>query len=95
MDIEENEELLNHDIKIIERKTISLTGVTKIDSFDSEEFLLQSIAGPIGIKGRKLEIVKLDTYEGTITINGIIDGFTYLDLGKQKKEDSILTRLFK
>lgn len=88
-------ELMNHNITITERQNITISGITKIDSFDSEEFLLETNAGPLGIKGRKLEIIKLDTYDGTITIKGIIDGFSYLDAGKTKKEDSMISRLFK
>ena len=51
--------------------------------------------GPLGIKGRELEIIKLDTYEGSIVIKGIVDGFTYLDSSKKKKEDTVVARLFK
>ena len=72
-------ELITHEIKIVERQNITISGVTKIDSFDSEEFLLETSVGPLGIKGQELEIIKLDTYDGTIVIKGIIDGFTYLD----------------
>ena len=92
---EEKMELMNHSITVSERQNIIISGITKIDSFDSEEFILQTVAGPLGIKGRKLEIIKLDTYEGTITINGIIDGFSYLDDIKSKKENSMLNKLFK
>lgn len=87
--------LMNHNITITERQSITISGITKIDSFDSEEFLLETSAGPLGIKGRELEIVKLDTYDGTIMIKGVIDGFSYLDAGKTKKEDSVISRLFK
>lgn len=87
--------LTNHNITITERQSITISGITKIDSFDSEEFLLETSAGPLGIKGRELEIVKLDTYDGTIMIKGVIDGFSYLDAGKTKKEDSVISRLFK
>ena len=92
---EEKMELMNHSITVSERQNIIISGITKIDSFDSEEFILQTVAGPLGIKGRKLEIIKLDTYEGTITIKGIIDGFSYLDNIKSKKENSMLNKLFK
>lgn len=96
MNIEQEKNVvMNHSISIVERQNISISGVTKIDSFDSEEFLLETTAGNIGIKGRELEIVKLDTFEGTIMIKGIIDAFTYFDEGKKKKEDNMLTRLFK
>ena len=88
-------ELMNHNITINERQNLLISGITKIDSFDNEEFLLETSAGPLGVKGKDLEIIKLDTYEGTIMIKGIIDGLTYLDSGKTKKENSMITRLFK
>ena len=88
-------ELLNHSISITERENIQISGITKIDSFDNEEFLLETSAGPLGIKGKDLEIIKLDTYEGTIMIKGVVDAFSYFDTGKSKKENSIITKLFK
>ena len=88
-------EFLNHNISITERQNVQVSGVTKIDSFDNEEFLLETTAGPLGIKGKDLEIIKLDTYEGTIMIKGIIDAFSYFDTSKTKKENSMIARLFK
>lgn len=88
-------ELLNHSISITERQNKQISGITKIDSFDNEEFLLETSAGPLGIKGKDLEIIKLDTYEGTIMIKGVVDAFSYFDTGKSKKENSIITKLFK
>lgn len=85
----------NHNIIVKERQNISISGVAKIISFDNEEFLLETTLGPLGIKGKELEIIKLDTYEGLITIKGIIDGFTYLDSPKEKQKDSVIMRLFK
>lgn len=83
-------ELINHNISITERQNIAISGVTKIDSFDNEEFLLETTAGPLGIKGSDLEIIKLDTYEGTIVIKGIIDAFSYLEnLGSKKKTECL------
>lgn len=88
-------ESLHHKISINERQNIQISGVVKIDSFDNEEFLLETTMGPLGIKGKDLEIIKLDTYEGTITIKGVIDAFSYFDTSKSKKENSIISRLFK
>ena len=88
-------EFLNHNINITERQNVQVSGVTKIDSFDNEEFLLETTAGPLGIKGKDLEIIKLDTYEGTIMIKGVIDAFSYFDTSKTKKENSMIARLLK
>ena len=88
-------ELSNHSIKIIERQSIFISGIVKISSFDSEEFLLDTTLGTLGIKGKDLEIIKLDTYEGTIMIKGIIDAISYLDITNSKKENNMLSKLFK
>lgn len=88
-------EITNHNISLIERQNISITGVKKIQSFDNEEFLIETTLGPLGIKGQDLEIIKLDTHEGNVIIKGVIDGFTYLEATKDKKDPSLLSRLFK
>lgn len=86
----------NHSVNIIERKNILITGVKKVDSFDNEEFLVETIMGYLVLKGDDLELVKLDTLQGTVTIKGFIKSFDYLeDNTKKEKEGSIFNRLFK
>ena len=60
MDKESILSTVSHAINITERKNINITGVKKIDSFDNEEFLLETNMGYVVIKGKELEIVKLD-----------------------------------
>lgn len=85
-----------HSISINERKNIVVTGVKKIDSFDDEEFLLETSMGYIVIKGSDLEIIKLDTYQGNVSIKGKINSLTYMEsANKKEKEDSIISKLFK
>ena len=55
----------NHGITLVERKNIVISGVKKIESFDSEEFLMETTLGYLVIKGNELEIIKLDTYQGS------------------------------
>ncbi len=86
----------NHSVNIIERKNILITGVKKVDSFDNEEFLVETIMGYLVLKGEELELVKLDTLQGTVTIKGFVKSFDYLDDNtKKEKEGSIFNRLFK
>lgn len=87
---------LNHGINISERKSISITGVKKIESFDNEEFLMDTTMGYLVIKGEELEIIKLDTYQGNVNIKGRVNSICYLDNNKVKeKENSVFNRLFK
>lgn len=86
----------NHTISIIERKSILITGVKKVDSFDKEEFLVETVMGYLVLKGEDLELVKLDTLAGSITIKGYVISFDYIEDNKKKeKEGSIISRLFK
>ena len=84
---------LNHNISIQERKNIMITGVKKIDSFDNEEFLLETTMGNIVIRGHELEIIKLDTYQGSVSIKGTINSLTYSD--GTKKDEGVFSKLFK
>ena len=86
----------NHNVNIVGRKNINISGVKKIESFDDKEFLLETIMGFMNIKGSGLEIIKLDTYQGDVAIKGKIDSIIYSDNVKKKnKEESIFSNLFK
>ena len=92
----EIEASFNHGLSLAERKNIVITGVKKIDSFDSEEFLLDTTLGFLQVKGSDLEIIKLDTYQGNVSLKGKIDSLIYTDNGIVKnKEDSFFAKLFK
>lgn len=82
-----------HVVKINDRKNIIISGIKKIISFDDKEFLLESSLGNIIIKGSTLEMIKLDTLEGNVSIKGKIDSFMYTDI--VNKENSIISKLFK
>ena len=83
-----------HEVKLIDRSLIYLTGIDKIVSFDPEEFLMESVMGNIVLKGEGLEIVKLDTHDGVVTIKGMINSFVY-DVDKKKDSESFIGKLFK
>lgn len=82
------------EIKITDRKRVSLTGVKKLVSFNPEEFLIETTLGVILLKGQELEIIKLDTTDGILSIKGRINNLNYMDSNKNK-ETSIIARLFK
>lgn len=88
--------IANHNVNITGRKNINITGVKKIDNFDENEFLLETNMGNLLIKGEGLEIIKLDTYQGDVSIKGRIDSLTYTEsLNKKQKNESVLSKLFK
>ncbi len=87
---------LNHAVQISERKNITITGVKKLESFDKREFFLESVMGFVLIKGEGLELIKLDTWEGTLSIKGKVNGLNYIEgAGKKTSGESVLSKLFK
>ena len=97
MDKEKEIRDYNHVFHLIDRKNLTISGVKKVDSFDSEEFLIDSVMGYIILKGEGLELIKLDTRDGVVTIKGMINSLNYVDelSNTKNKENSIISRLFK
>ncbi len=95
MDKANDSTLLRHQISMSERKSIAISGIKKIISFDDEEFLLESVMGVILLKGNSLEIIKLDTSDGNVSIKGNINGINYIDENINKNKENFFVKLFK
>ena len=86
----------NHTITLVERKSFVTSGVKKIENFDDTQFLMDTVMGFLLVKGEGLELVKLDTIQGNVSIKGTIMSMTYLDeSSKHEKESSLFNRLFR
>ena len=44
----------NHEVKMIDRCILNITGIKKIINFDNKEFIIESVMGPIHIKGENM-----------------------------------------
>ena len=96
MDKESNMNNYNHSINLLERKMLVITGVKKIENFDNNHFLLETTMGFLNVKGEELELIKLDTLAGNVTIKGNINSMDYiLENSRKNNEESIFSRLFK
>ena len=94
--VKEIEASFNHGLSLAERKNVVVTGVKKIESFDSNEFMIDTTLGFLNIIVEELEIIKLDTYQGNVSIKGKVDALIYLDNNQKKdKESSFISKLFK
>lgn len=85
----------SQEVKMIDRSSISISGVNKIVSFDDEEFLMETVMGNLRILGTGLELLKLDTNDGNVKIKGKINSFMFIDGKVKNKEDSFMSKLFK
>ena len=84
----------NQNIKIENRKSVTISGVNSVKSFDSEEFILDTKLGVLEIEGKDLVLGKMDLENGEVLIKGLIDKVEYSTKEKNKKE-SLVKRLFK
>ena len=85
-----------HHICLTDRKTLELTGVKKIESFDSYEFLIETSLGYLNITGSDLTLVRLDQDQNEVSIKGNIDSMSYVsDKKKPHQKDKMFNKLLK
>lgn len=86
----------NHRIVIHNRKSIALTGVKDVLSFDSIEILLDTVQGMLMIRGEELHVNRLSLEKGEVDVDGKIDSFAYAgDKTATKGNESLFGRLFR
>ena len=92
--MEENNQIKKHSICVYERGEVLIEGVIKLDSFDKNEFLINTSKGYLHIKGKDLTLGTMDMDKGTLSINGTVDSFSYLT-GTSSTKESFFQRIFK
>lgn len=70
---------VRHEVVMLNRKTMELSGVINVESFDSEEFLLETECGYLAIKGNNLHMKKLSLETGEVAIEGTVYDMNYID----------------
>ncbi|OZU89534.1 sporulation protein YabP [Virgibacillus indicus] len=85
----------DHFVKLNNRKNLEITGVKEVDSFDNEEFLLETVMGYLIVRGQNLQLKNLDVGEGLVTIKGKIYELSYVDEHHQEKAKGFFSKLFK
>lgn len=88
-------DILQNSIMLDNRKSLKITGVKKINSFNLKEFQLETSLGNLYIKGNNLEMQMFDIDKGNIFITGDIDSLAYLNISSEKKEKGFIQKLFK
>ena len=86
---------LKHQVVLTDRKEMVIEGVKTIQSFDSSEFLIETIMGYMLIKGKGLMLGKMDNDKEELTIKGEVNSMEYISSSKDKVNGGILKKLFK
>ena len=79
MNYENASVLSNQNIVLKDRKKLEISGIKKIESLNSEEFLIDTKLGLLFIKGQDLEMQMLDIDKGNIWISGLITVIEYVE----------------
>ncbi|HWO76042.1 MAG TPA: sporulation protein YabP [Bacillus sp. (in: firmicutes)] len=77
------------------RRILDITGVKQVESFDNEEFLLETSMGFLSIRGQNLQMKNLDVDKGVVSIKGKVFDLEYIDQQSGDKAKGFFSKLFK
>lgn len=88
-----------HQIFLLNREEFKMKGVTKVDTFDDSEIILETNMGCLVLKGENLHINQLNLENGDMAVIGLITSMQYVEPQAMKaakgKGKNILDRLLK
>ncbi len=70
-------EAKKHALEMLERKTLTVSGIDDVISFDEGCIVLSSVCGIMSVDGSELRIVSLDLDTGRVEISGNVNGIIY------------------
>lgn len=68
-----------HTLILENRKSLTATGVSDVDSFDEQTVVAYTEMGELTVKGRNLHISRLNVDTGELTLDGEILSMYYTD----------------
>ena len=84
-----------HYVMMRGRKLLDITGVKQVESFDNEEFLLETVMGFISVRCQNLQMKNLDVDKGIVSIKGKVFDLVYLDEQNGEKAKGFFSKLFR
>ena len=84
------EEQFPHKLTLNERKSLTMTGVTEVVSFEESAVLLKTALGLLTVQGQGLKLKTLSLEGGQVAIDGEISALIY----EQPRESSLWQRLW-
>lgn len=82
-----------HHLILDNRRTLTLSGVCDVDSFDETVVVVYIDGGELTVKGSDLQIVRLSLETGEMQIDGTIESMAYTNVGS--RATGFFGRLFK
>jgi sporulation protein YabP len=86
----------SHHMLVRDRKSLEISGVKKLESLNSEEFVLETSLGYMTIGGQDLEMTNLNIDKGEIAISGYVTKIEYFDHQEEKENSKgFFSKIFK
>lgn len=71
------ENRLPHKLTLDDRKSLTVTGVTEVVSFDESAIILRTAMGTLSVQGSELKLKALSLDGGTVAVTGSIAALIY------------------
>ena len=85
---------LPHNLVLEDRRTLMVSGVSDVDSFDEQAVIVFTEMGELTVRGEQLHINKLSVDTGELSIEGKISSLTYTD-DTPKQGGGFFSRVFR
>lgn len=82
-----------HSLILKDRKSLNVTGVSDVDSFDDKVIVVYTDYGELTVRGNGLHIDSLDLSSGELTFNGKINSMIYTE--NKPKSTSLFSKIFR
>ncbi len=82
-----------HNLVMEDRRTLSITGVSDVDSFDESTIIVFTDLGELTVRGEDLHIKNLNIEAGEVSLDGSISSLTYSD--NAAKQTGFFSRVFR
>ena len=83
--------ILPHKLTLNERKSLTMTGVTEVVSFDESAVILKTALGTLAIEGNDLKLKTLSLDGGQVAVDGSVCALIYEE---NRPSGGVLRRLF-
>lgn len=71
-----------HHLIMENRKSLTLTGIVDVDSFDEQTVVLITDIGELTVKGSSLQIKGFSVESGELSLDGEIDSLAYQEINR-------------
>ncbi len=89
-----NQGLAQHQIVLVQRGTLSITGVEDVDAYDEHAITAKTVMGVLYIEGEKLHVKRLSLEDGVLDVEGQI-GALYYGAEEKTQTGGFFSRLFR